>query len=52
MTVVATTLTTLDDSRHEFPTAQLEDELVFKGGRDVMVGLQYRQRSNTAGNRE
>jgi hypothetical protein len=26
-----TTSTTLDDGREEFPTAQLEDELVFKG---------------------
>jgi hypothetical protein len=26
-----TTSTTLDDGQQEFPTAQLEDELVFKG---------------------
>jgi hypothetical protein len=30
-------VTTLDDSRPEFPTAQLEDEPVFKGGRDGMA---------------
>jgi hypothetical protein len=29
--VAATTSTTLDDSRQEFPTAQIEDKLVFKG---------------------
>jgi hypothetical protein len=30
-------VTTEDDARQEFLTAQLEDELVFKGGRDVMA---------------
>jgi hypothetical protein len=32
-----TTSTVPGDSSQEFPTAQLEDELVLMGGRDVMV---------------
>jgi hypothetical protein len=32
----ATTSTVLGDAQLEFPTFQLEDELVFKGGRDIM----------------
>jgi hypothetical protein len=35
-----------------YPNFKLEDELVQQEGRGVMVGLLYRQRNNTAGNRE
>jgi hypothetical protein len=35
-TVAVTTLTALGDDRQKFPTTQLEDELVFKRGRDVI----------------
>jgi hypothetical protein len=35
-TAAATTGTIWGDARPEFLIAQLEDELVFKGGRDVM----------------
>jgi hypothetical protein len=31
------TVTTQDDGRQEFLTVQLMDELIFKGGRDVMA---------------
>jgi hypothetical protein len=34
-----TTSTVPGDSSQEFLTAQLEDELVFKGGRDVMASV-------------
>jgi hypothetical protein len=35
-----------------YPNFKLEDELVQQEGRGVMVGLLYRQRNNTVGNRE
>jgi hypothetical protein len=35
-TVAVTTLITLGDDRQKFPTTHLEDELVFKEGRDVI----------------
>jgi hypothetical protein len=35
-TATTTTSTTLGNSRQTFSTAQLEDELVFKGEKDVM----------------
>jgi transcriptional regulator GlxA family with amidase domain len=34
-----------DDFRAQFPDFQLEDELVFDGGRDVMCGRTYARRS-------
>ena len=34
-----------DEFQHLFPKFQLEDELLVQGGRDVMVGLQYRRRT-------
>jgi transposase InsO family protein len=34
----------LDIFREQFPAFQLEDELLFKGGRDVMVGNTYSRR--------
>jgi hypothetical protein len=37
MMTAASTSIVLGDACQEFPTAQLEDELVFKGGRDVMA---------------
>jgi hypothetical protein len=40
-TPAATLTTTWDDSRQEFAGAQLEDELVFYEGGDVMGGMQY-----------
>ena len=30
-----------------FPKFQLEDELLVQGGRDVMVGLQYKRRNKS-----
>ena len=36
----------LDEFRTLHPDFQLEDELLFLGGRDVMWGLQYKRRSN------
>jgi hypothetical protein len=35
-TTTVTTLTALGDDRQKFPTSHLEDELVFKWGRDVI----------------
>jgi hypothetical protein len=34
----------LDEVQKLYPDFKLKDELVQQGGRDVMVGLQYRQR--------
>jgi hypothetical protein len=45
----------LDEVQKLYPDFKLKDELVQQGGRDVMVGLQYRQRgkqgSSTARNK-
>jgi len=35
----------LDDFREQFPSFQLEDELLLQGGRDVMWGLGYSRRN-------
>ena len=40
----AATWKVFDDFRARFPTFQLEDELDFEGGRDVMCGRTYVRR--------
>ena len=37
----------LEEFQHLFPKFQLEDELLVQGGRDVMVGLQYKRRNKS-----
>lgn len=39
----------IDDFRLQFPQFQLEDELLFRGGRDVMWGLTYGRRKHGRG---
>jgi len=40
----STTWEDLEDFQERYPSFQLEDELLVKGGRDVMWGRQYSRR--------